>query len=278
LVLLHGFGGGVGIWIKNYDSLSEHYRVYALDVPGFGRSCQVHDDSELQANFTIERIRNFFVEGLEQWRAATGLTEPFELLGHSLGGYIAAHYAMRYPQHVRHLHLASPFGFKTRPQGTDWMPRHLKWHMRLLAYVALYVGPMAMVRLAGPLGPHLVGIRSRYDRSRYDFDDDRVVHYVYHLVAMCKGADKAFLMLNDGIGFVREPLMDRFVEQFSRASQPLPLTLIYGQQDRIIAFDTGQMLHQLLPHSRLFIIPDAAHHSYATHPHDFHKAVAHHLT
>jgi pimeloyl-ACP methyl ester carboxylesterase len=38
LVLLHGFGGGVGIFTKNFEELSEHYTVYAIDIPGFGRS------------------------------------------------------------------------------------------------------------------------------------------------------------------------------------------------------------------------------------------------
>jgi abhydrolase domain-containing protein 5 len=34
LVLIHGFGGGIGLWVKNLEYLAEHHKVYALDVVG----------------------------------------------------------------------------------------------------------------------------------------------------------------------------------------------------------------------------------------------------
>jgi cardiolipin-specific phospholipase/abhydrolase domain-containing protein 4 len=52
---------------------------------------------------------DFFLESLHAWRAQQGL-DKFILVGHSLGGYLAALYALRHPEHVQHLVLVGPAG------------------------------------------------------------------------------------------------------------------------------------------------------------------------
>jgi pimeloyl-ACP methyl ester carboxylesterase len=42
-----------------------------------------------------------FVESVESWRQALQLKKPFILLGHSLGGFVAASYAFKYPDQVK---------------------------------------------------------------------------------------------------------------------------------------------------------------------------------
>lgn len=90
LVLLHGFGGGVALWAQNLDALSSSGPVYALDLLGFGRS------SRPQFRSDPEGAEEQFVEALEEWREKVGL-EQMVLLGHNLGGYLAAAYTLRYP-------------------------------------------------------------------------------------------------------------------------------------------------------------------------------------
>lgn len=88
--MVHGFGGGVGLWIRNLDALSRSRPVHAFDLLGFGRSSRppFPTDAELAEDQSVTSI--------EQWRQTVGL-ERMILLGHSLGGYLATSYAIRYP-------------------------------------------------------------------------------------------------------------------------------------------------------------------------------------
>ncbi len=76
LVLLHGFGAGIGFWLLNIDALAQQYEhVYAIDVLGFGRSSRPHFRAK-----TPEEAERFFVDALERWRIQVNL-EKMLLLG-----------------------------------------------------------------------------------------------------------------------------------------------------------------------------------------------------
>ena len=90
LVLLHGFGGGLGLWALNFGDLCTNRPVYAFDLLGFGRSSRPRFDSD------AEEVENQFVESIEEWRCALGLDKMI-LLGHNLGGFLAAGYSLKYP-------------------------------------------------------------------------------------------------------------------------------------------------------------------------------------
>jgi len=202
MVMLHGFGGSGAVFCKNFYALSEHYTLYTIDIPGFGRSSAPDFGSE----FSAQSVRSHWAHTLEAWRKEMGF-EQIVLLGHSMGGYIAADYALTYPDRVSRLVLVSPFGFKPRiieTEGEVVGPmRSLPLYARVLMYVVTKVGVMSFVRAIGPLGPRLLSMRSAYDDGRYGFGDDRVSKYVYHLVAGFKDGDRAFLALSDTIGTSR---------------------------------------------------------------------------
>lgn len=116
LVMLHGWGTGMGLWFENLDAISSlpGWNVHVLDNPGMGRSTretfnitQQKDDPD--GRKMVAETEEWYLSRLEAWREKKGL-ERFVLLGHSLGGYIASIYAMKYPHRVERLILVSPVG------------------------------------------------------------------------------------------------------------------------------------------------------------------------
>jgi cardiolipin-specific phospholipase len=121
LVMLHGYGAGLGFFYRNFESLSraEGWKVYALDLLGMGRSSRpnfrIHAKDK---DGKIAESESWFIDALEEWRIKRGI-DKFTLLGHSLGGYLAVAYALKYPGHLNKLILASPVGIPEDPYAVN---------------------------------------------------------------------------------------------------------------------------------------------------------------
>uniref|UniRef100_A0A672Q250 1-acylglycerol-3-phosphate O-acyltransferase ABHD5 n=1 Tax=Sinocyclocheilus grahami TaxID=75366 RepID=A0A672Q250_SINGR len=166
LVLLHGFGGGVGLWRS----------VYAFDLLGFGQSSRPHFNTDSQ------EAELQFVESIEQWREKLCL-ESMIMLGHNLGGYLATSYAIIYPTRF-HLLLVEPWGFPKCPDSGD-QDRLIPVWLKAIGAMLSPFNPLARLRLAGPLGPTLVQTLRPDFKKKFAaiFNDNRVTEYIYHLNA-----------------------------------------------------------------------------------------------
>jgi cardiolipin-specific phospholipase len=117
LVILHGYGAGLGFFYKNFEALSrvKGWQLYALDLLGMGRSSR--PPFKIKAKTREQQIaeaEDWFVDSLEEWRMKKKI-DKFTLLGHSMGGYMAVAYALKYPGRLNKLVLASPVGIPEDP-------------------------------------------------------------------------------------------------------------------------------------------------------------------
>lgn len=116
-----GYGAGLGFFYKNFEGLSrvKGWKVYALDLLGMGRSSRppfkVHAKDR---QGSITEAEDWFIDALEEWRVQKKI-KKFTLLGHSLGGYMAVAYALKYPGHLNKLVLASPVGIPEDPYAVN---------------------------------------------------------------------------------------------------------------------------------------------------------------
>jgi len=94
LLMLHGSGPGVTGWRNYRDNLAtfaEHFRCLVLEFPGFGVSDATDEHPMAAALPAVGR----FLDGL-------GLDEV-DVIGNSMGGIVAARFAMEQPDRVRRL-------------------------------------------------------------------------------------------------------------------------------------------------------------------------------
>ncbi len=105
---IHALAGGKGIpvillpgWPETADAYSEifsfiaeHYQTFAVDPPGIGDSAPSSSgcDTGIISKILEESIRPF-------------VSEPYHLVGHDVGGWIAYAWAAQFPERVRSLNL-----------------------------------------------------------------------------------------------------------------------------------------------------------------------------
>ncbi|RMZ79509.1 hypothetical protein DV737_g3348, partial [Chaetothyriales sp. CBS 132003] len=121
LVILHGYGAGLGFFYKNFEPLTraKGWHLYALDLLGMGRSSRPPFRIQAKArDQQIAEAEDWFVDSLEEWRALNRI-DKMTLLGHSMGGYMAVCYALKYPGRLNKLILASPVGIPEDPYAAD---------------------------------------------------------------------------------------------------------------------------------------------------------------
>jgi pimeloyl-ACP methyl ester carboxylesterase len=106
LVLVHGLGGRAGEW-HNLMPYLEYagFRIYAPDLPGFGRSEQPADFS-----YSVTDQANIVIGFLD----AMGLHQV-DLGGVSMGGWIVQLVAARHPERVNRLMLFDSVGLHVTP-------------------------------------------------------------------------------------------------------------------------------------------------------------------
>lgn len=106
VLFIHGFGGDLGNWLFNLDAVAATHPVIALDLPGHGQS-----DPRLPGA-TPEALAGFVAGFLDQ----LGVPQV-HLVGHSMGGAIAAQLALQAPGRVASVTLVNSAGLGDEING-----------------------------------------------------------------------------------------------------------------------------------------------------------------
>lgn len=140
VVLLHGLSGSSRWWVRNAPFLARHFRVYVVDLIGFGRS--------RGQRFALLESPNLILEWMDSVDERS-----FSLIGHSMGGYVAASIAAADPGRIDSLVLVDgvvqPLGWPVLRsawgliEALPYMPPDF---YPVLGTDALRAGPVTLLR------------------------------------------------------------------------------------------------------------------------------------
>src|SRR5204862_1962693 len=112
LILIHGLADVVAVWDSVISPLAARFRVVALDQIGFGRS-----DKPL-LSYRVSTFVDFLDGFLNELKI-----ERASLVGNSLGGWVAADFALKHPDRIERLVLSDAAGYAALAKPMD--PRAL---------------------------------------------------------------------------------------------------------------------------------------------------------
>jgi 2-hydroxy-6-oxonona-2,4-dienedioate hydrolase len=104
LIMLHGVGGHAEAYIRNLQAHSEHFSVWAIDMIGHGWTDKADVDLEIAQ----------YIDHLLRFMDAAGIDKA-HISGESLGGWVAARFAIDYPERIERLVLNTAGGSQADP-------------------------------------------------------------------------------------------------------------------------------------------------------------------
>jgi pimeloyl-ACP methyl ester carboxylesterase len=228
IIFVHGIGAGVSsfMWRKNFDVLGQRFRVYALDLLGFGFS-----DKPASAPYApdlyVELISDFI-------REVSG--GPVNVVASSLGAAYVVRVAEEHPELISAMILNAPAGYDDALSARPGMAG--------AAFYGLLQSPVLGTSFYNVMASE----RSIRDYARHNlfYDYRRVTNrFVSHLYATSHQAGAQHAIAAFLSGYLNMDMR----APFSRLTQRV--VLVWGKQDQTSPLAKATALLELNPKAEL---------------------------
>ena len=231
VILLHGLADDVGVWGAVMPALAAKHRVIALDQVGFGRS-----DKPL-LNYRVSTFVDFldgFLNELKIKRAS--------LVGNSLGGWVAADFALKHPDRIERLVLSDAAGYAALAKTMD--PRALN---------ALHLASREDIRYLGPL---TFRDKRFYEDVDLAFKQRVAAGDSYTVSQLLDSMRRGENVLDGRLGAMEKPTL-----------------ILWGRDDKLIPVNFAARFNKEINASRLRIIDGCGHMPHVECPEKFNDAL-----
>ncbi len=230
LVLVHGSNASLHTWEPWVEELGDTFRLITVDMPGHGLTGAIPSDDYSRASMA------HFLDAVMRELGLTG----FALGGNSMGGGIAAHYTIAYPEKVSHLILVSSGGFPASPD------REVPLAFR-----------MASTPIVKDLMPYMGSRAMVEDGLKNVIVDDTLVTEEmidrYSDLNRYKGNREAMVQRFGLYGMKDDVLPARLGEI------DVPTLILWGEKDYLIPVENAHKFNEAITGSTLVIYENAGH-------------------
>jgi pimeloyl-ACP methyl ester carboxylesterase len=229
IVFVHGLGGQWQNWLENLPRAAQERRVIALDLPGFGCTPMPRPKITIPG---YARCVDALCERLDLGRV--------DIVGNSMGGYIATEVAIQFPQRIDQLILVSAAGITS----ADLVHRPVLTLGRIAAAIATHGASRRRPIASRPKSRHMALLLVARHPSLLRAD------LAYE--GFFKGTGKP--------GFedaLRANLEYDFRDRLPELRQPT--LIVWGENDSIIPVKDAHEFERLIPDSRKVVMRDTGH-------------------
>ncbi|HET9720221.1 MAG TPA: alpha/beta fold hydrolase [Solirubrobacteraceae bacterium] len=241
VLLIHGLGGTRASMFDTASALSEHYKVYAVDLPGFGSSSKPAIGGYNAGWFAAILI---------------GLMDELQLssahvVGNSMGGRIAIEMGLMAPERVSALGLLCP--------AVAWIKRGFHPIVRLLRPE---FGRLPHAFTRGMVSSQFWGVF--HDPDCLDPAVGEVIIDEFRRIYASAGARYAFLASARNI-YLEKPIgQGGFYPRLAELEPPA--LFVWGSHDPLIPPAFGRHVKKWLPSARQVTLPSCGHLPQVEHP------------
>ena len=244
MVLIHGYGTTAAIaWRKLLPNLHNHYEVFAINLPGFGRSPL--PSSMMEAENEEQILHSYCLYFQQVWKSY-GINTPY-VVAHSFGGYLFLRCVSKHPHLASKLLLVDSPGFFSVNGGNDYF-------LAMLFFIGV---PHRVLKTAGVYGRSIM--KTSIDFLGLSFHPS-LVNYWYLL--QTSSLMQSEIIIGHFIKFYFFYAIGSGLSLVDFCNLQIPVALVYGEKDTLSPPHQGEFLHKLTG-VQTYVLKNATHMPYA---------------
>lgn len=227
IIFIHGFSGSSNNWTEIFPYLEDEFKIYALDLPGFGSS-----DKPLDIKFNVSIYADYILKFMDKLKIEKAI-----FCGNSLGGAISVKIYLKDSKKVEKLILVNSAGYVIGLSNFLYLAEGIPTEA-FLKVLKKFLNDDFYIRSVMKMVFFKQDIVDKiFDKYAEPLRQEGVAEFIVNL---SRAMDD--LNIKDDLPRVEVPTL-----------------IIWGEYDKVLPVENAYHFHKLIKNSKLKILKDSGH-------------------